>query len=312
MELSSFIGTAEWSEFERGYRTSQFTCRPVPPTGDRFRALWSDWELGAMQRFTCLPQDEGFRLFTRGRQVPREAYLDPRGSLREDSLQKLWASGVSLTMTRFEDYSNAALALQRSLETTLGAPIQINVYLTPGAGQGLGIHTDGHDVLVLQLQGAKTWEIYPGSEGIRTGDAPPTTKPVEILLERGGWLYVPKGLWHRVRNQAAEPSLHFTISLNPMTWGGLLERALERALSQEPALRQTFPPGVAVTPEKAASIGTLLHRFIEQPDNYYGQFRNLGVEVPRAHLGTGSSARRPPPDFRGAAAKWRSAPTGPS
>ncbi len=290
MDLSSFIGAVEWSEFANSYRTSQFTHRQSEAAPDRFQALFSKWELDAFGRFTRLAQDEGFRLFTRGRLVPRDAYLDQAGALRADVMQKLWASGVSITMRGLEDYSNGTLALARTLEAFVHCPVQVNLYMTPGEGQGLGAHFDDHDVLVLQIHGAKTWEIYPDSDGIKSAPknggpgARPAGTPTVVTLEAGGWLYVPKGMWHEVRNKAAEPSIHFTISFHPLTWGRMIQQGLDKALRDEPSFKMSCPAGASVTADQIGRYLSVIQSFVDNPDVYYGGYKHLEMPVPSVEL----------------------------
>lgn len=290
MDLSSFIGAEEWSEFANAYRTRQFAGRPVATTPERLKSLWAQWELDAQCRFTCLAQDEGFRLFTKGKMVPREAYLGQGGVLREDVLKKLWASGVSITLSHLENLSNPTLALTRSLEVALGCPVQVNLYVTPGEGQGLGVHFDDHDVLVLQIRGAKTWDVYPGSDGLNSVAQNPGPKnrpagtPTVITLEQGGWMYVPRGVWHEVRNKAIEPSIHFTVSFHPMTWGRLIEEGVEQATRRAPDFKLACPVDAADYDTQLAEKLALIRPFIDSPANYYRGFKNLHVPVPTSDL----------------------------
>ena len=88
-------------------------------------------------------------------------------------MRELLEAGASLSLARIEHYSNAVLRLSRVLEAELRCPVQVNLYQTPAGGQGLGSHLDGHDVLVLQLEGEKQWQIS-APEGVGLS-APPTS-----------------------------------------------------------------------------------------------------------------------------------------
>jgi hypothetical protein len=111
------------------------------------------------------------------------------------------------------------------LEAELRCPVQVNLYQTPAGGQGLGSHLDKHDVLVLQLEGEKEWQISaPESVGLSILSAPAAESAGKrtALLRAGDWLYLPRGVRHEVRNSGPEPSVHFTIGFHPLTWGALL------------------------------------------------------------------------------------------
>ena len=107
------------------------------------------------------------------------------------------------------------------LELELGHPCQANAYLTPPGSQGFAVHSDTHDVFVLQTAGTKQWELHPPE-----GDEEP-------LLEPGHVMYLPTGTPHAARAQDTV-SLHITIGINQLTWRGLLRRTLAETLAQEP------------------------------------------------------------------------------
>ena len=64
----------------------------------------------------------------------------------------------SLQALQFTDRTFAELSTNLALE--LDHPVQINAYLTPPAEQGLDIHFDFHDVIVVQLAGRKRWRVW--------------------------------------------------------------------------------------------------------------------------------------------------------
>jgi mannose-6-phosphate isomerase-like protein (cupin superfamily) len=107
------------------------------------------------------------------------------------------------------------------LEVELGHPCQANAYLTPPGSQGFAVHSDSHDVFVLQTAGTKQWELQTPE-----GDDEP-------LLEPGHVMYLPTGTPHAARAQDTV-SLHITIGINQLTWRGLLRRAVADAVAQEP------------------------------------------------------------------------------
>ena len=65
---------------------------------------------------------------------------------------------VVLQALQFSDRIFAELSTNLALE--LDHPVQVNAYLTPPAEQGLDIHFDFHDVIVVQLAGRKRWRVW--------------------------------------------------------------------------------------------------------------------------------------------------------
>ncbi len=244
MELSSFIGKPEWLALKGAYQDKRVITQPSG-SPERFKPLWSEWELEAMYRFTLLPESDTFRLFTRGKQVSASAYRDRDGASKLAVVRQLWASGVSINFARLELYSNPVLALSRGLEAAFGCPVRVHFFMTPPQAQGLGVHADHGDVLVLQVQGQKTWDIYHGSNDWSSDDPAVIAEklrshpPESVTLQAGGWLYLPEGVYHEVRNKGAEPSTHFTIGFHELPWAALLEQTLAVAQRSLPSLKET-------------------------------------------------------------------------
>ena len=145
------------------------------------------------------------------------------------------------------------------LAAVLAAQVGANIYLSPAGGKGLRPHYDGHDVLVLQCVGAKLWRIYadfapavqlPTNEVLKFN--PQRYKPGrverEVRLTAGDVLYLPRGLMHTAEAEGT-PSLHVTFSLNALTLGELLQRALKLAVEEDVRLRREVPLGKRLHPE---------------------------------------------------------------
>lgn len=254
MDLSSLFGEREWTEFLEAYRRKETVLKPDMKDA-RFADLWATWELDALYRFTLLPESDTFRLFTRGKQVPGAAYRDKTGASKISIIQQLWSSGVSINCARMELFSNPILMFTRSLEAAIHCPVRAHFFATPAQAQALGVHADHDDVLVVQLRGEKSWDVYADSArwSVETGEIPREALrlPKTVTLKAGGWLYLPKGVYHEVRNTAAEPSTHITFGLHSLSWAALLSRAAEIARQSPSVLSETVT--VAETLENKGS-----------------------------------------------------------
>lgn len=247
----------------------------------RFAGLWAEWEVDAIARFTHAPYNPAaFRLIRGAKTMQPVMYNNRAGRFSVAAFRQLRASGASLALGYFENYSNAALALSRELEVELRCPVQVNLYITPAGNQALGSHTDPHDVLILQVAGWKTWTIYEGSEA--------TDPHSESVIGPGGWLFLPKGTRHEVRNLGTETSVHLTIGFHPLRWGEVFDTALQRARVAHPAINAPILPGGedAVSPE--AMLERLRHilPFVDVPGQlakHYLTFAGLRVPVPPGH-----------------------------
>jgi len=133
------------------------------------------------------------------------------------------AMGLTQSFPRAEASIPGCAAWLASLAEELGVPadaLHAQVFVS-AREEGLGWHFDAHDVLVVQLRGAKRWWVAPNrhltlpvdeqfSPGMRPPLAhlaaapgglpegePPDDDVAAIDLLPGSVLYVPRGTWHR-------------------------------------------------------------------------------------------------------------------
>lgn len=85
------------------------------------------------------------------------------------------------------------------------------MYVAGGTESGLGLHWDEHDVVVVQLEGRRRWSLgslasnaplrerlQPHGLGAVEPDRPAEVGAIDITLDPGDVLVVPRGTWHRV------------------------------------------------------------------------------------------------------------------
>ena len=148
--------------------------------------------------------------------------------------------GASLVLNHLHHRHAPIYHLCQALEEQLYSFASANSYLSPGGSRGYQPHYDGHDILVLHLEGEKTWTVcndihsvdmhqrkLNGGKGIfKMGDD--FGECTEIIFKPGDVLYAPMGTIHyaeavnsQQRNFPQEYSLHLTISLDRQnfSWG---------------------------------------------------------------------------------------------
>lgn len=159
------------------------------------------------------------------------------------------------------------------LEREFGARVQTNVYLTPPDAHGFGIHYDNHDVFVIQIAGAKEWEIYGDrdglpfrGEGFRKGVDETGELKEKFVLSAGECLYVPRGTAHRAPNHGDEPSLHITVGILVQTWAEFMLEAVAEASLRIPEMRNSLPRDMFFDRDKALA-------------DHAGMFRKLSGEI---------------------------------
>lgn len=195
-------------------------------------------------------------------------------------------SGKSLRVNGVQRFAPKVASLCRDLEQLFACSINVNMYLSPGAGKALPVHFDTHDVIVLQLRGAKRWTLFD-----RPVDQPIEYLPLlrseslgsmrrnrlrkdsslqseikiteEFTLEAGDFLYVPRGHWHRAQSTEESSSSHLTIGLLMPTYADVLSIALGELSHQDPRLRAYIPLGYATHADAAETVSTKLREIVD-------------------------------------------------
>jgi len=158
-----------------------------------------------------------------------------------------FAAGATIVLQSLHRYWPPLTRFCRELELALTHPVQVNVYVTPPASRGLGVHHDGHDVFVLQVHGRKQWDVYDAGDDSGAG-AP----IVDAELAPGDALYVPRTFPHQART-AETASVHLTIGVLRTTWRDVLSRAVDEAFTDR-ALDDPLPIGWAEDPGGLAAV----------------------------------------------------------
>ncbi|HYF46312.1 MAG TPA: cupin domain-containing protein [Acidimicrobiales bacterium] len=216
-----------------------------------------------------------FRLVHEGETRPRSAYTTTRrwGATRYEGVIDpvrtiaALADGATLVLQALQTYWAPLGRFCADLHAELGHPTQANAYLTPATERGLGLHYDTHDVVVLQAEGHKRWEVFAprfevplggqhwskvgGGTDLDDGDLTPV---LETVLAPGDCLYLPRGLVHRVVSED-EPSLHVTVGVHVKTWHDVLEGLLAVA-AEDVSVREALPAAV-LRGEEPVDIGVL-------------------------------------------------------
>lgn len=177
---------------------------------------------------------------------------------------ELWSNydkGCTVRLLCPHKHSDAIHALLSTLELELQCMVGANAYLTPPkASQGFAPHYDDIEAFCLQLEGSKRWKVYPpnlelprvSSEDFTPEDLEGKTPVMDVTLEEGDLLYMPRGWIHQActLRDDNEHSLHLTISaMQQWAWVDLLDmimpEALENAATSDTStsLREGLPRG---------------------------------------------------------------------
>jgi len=214
-----------------------------------------------------------FRLAANGEQLPVHTYSRPivtRRStvwhqLQPTELHKRLAEGATLVLDAVDELHPGVGVLAGQLEEWLRTGVQTNLYASWTGTEGFGVHWDDHDVVVVQLDGAKRWRIYGPTRVApmhRDVDVPqpPEEEPIaDLVLTAGDVLYLPRGWWHAVAASEGQHSLHVTCGLQSTTGADLISW-LSEILRADEAVRADVPRFGTPDEQRAflGSIGKLI------------------------------------------------------
>lgn len=202
------------------------------------------------------PTDAGLQLFRNGL-VAQTQYTSESTAmgLRRRRLHKrrFWAqlhAGATLVLNRLEHQSSAMQRLCSDVARFCTLPTSGNAYLSIGGDGSFGRHWDTHDVFAVQLIGSKRWRVFEPTQPLPLADqtsqrspAPCPSQPLlDVTLQAGDLLYLPRGWWHEVL-PGDQPSFHFSIGSYAPTVQDYLVWASQQLLPGVIDARRSFLPG---------------------------------------------------------------------
>jgi hypothetical protein len=184
-------------------------------------ARWLDFTVThsdmAHNRFRLVPQvadgTDVAAALTRSR-----TEVTPR-TIRSFTTAAALEGGQTMVTNQTDAHAGGAMArFTDALSTAYRAAVGINTYLSHGpSSPGFGRHWDDHEVIVLQVIGAKYWELH---QPTMIGPARPYTDEDAAgkvawsgVLEPGQALAIPRGWAHLATGLEDEISFHLTVSM---------------------------------------------------------------------------------------------------
>jgi ribosomal protein L16 Arg81 hydroxylase len=183
-----------------------------------------------------------------GKTVPTSAYTDPVVVQREyvtdrvlpERVAALFRAGATVTWNSLNHYRPNLRALAASLSTLFASQCDVIAFLTPAGRRGLAPHYDPVDVFVIQLEGTKSWRVWPvpeprpGDDAGNLNESALGEPALEVTLAPGDVLYLPYNCAH-VAYALDSVSLHLSLSIAPRRWGALLRDTVAALVKEDPA-----------------------------------------------------------------------------
>ena len=168
--------------------------------------------------------------------------------LNERALHDALRNGASVAINHMHRSFERVSEFAATLVDEIKSPVQVNGYASFRPTNAFNTHWDGHDVIAVQVEGAKRWKVYRP-----THEFPLTNQPgnrVEFdkasaklvwdgVLKAGEFIYVPRGWWHAVKTEETY-SLHLTVGLRPVTGSNFLHWLVDQMLD-DVSLRKDLP-----------------------------------------------------------------------
>ncbi|MGW2250678.1 JmjC domain-containing protein [Kitasatospora sp. NPDC001660] len=229
---------AQWVGDPVGFTTAYWRRRPGvfrPEGGVRSPFTLADVDAALATGFLHEPYVE----MTRAEDpLDRDAYLTPRavyessygGFADERKIRALLDGGATLLMRRVDQWHGPTRDLLARLSAELERAVEAFCFVTPPGTQGVPLHRDDADVLVLQLNGSKSWRVHEGpTDGNWRHGRVEGEPPAEVLrttLHAGEVLYIPRGFAHQaVGNEGL--SVHLSLTVREIHMGDLF-RSLQK------------------------------------------------------------------------------------
>jgi lysine-specific demethylase/histidyl-hydroxylase NO66 len=238
------------------------------------------------------------RLFVGGEPVDPKRYARPREPSARGTqvfadaaaVLRHVGAGATLALEELQTFSPPVAAFAADLARFTGYRVDCTAFLTPAQAKGVSPHYDVASVLLRQVHGAKRWRIYeparrwPTLEW-RPGNEVATRLVLDVTLEEGQSLYIPRGFVH-VGETSGRPSAHLTLGLHGQTWADLLQRALADAASEREELREALPPAFSARDreqlfrDRAALLADVLEKLPWPDDGRDDGWANTGRRPP--------------------------------
>lgn len=203
---------------------------------------------------------------TRERALVPATFYSEGNKLDPARLWRLLDHGASLIFESLDEHVPNLGKLSQSIKVRIPERIWTGAITTTGRSGALKLHYDPQDLIILQIEGTKRWQIYdsPVINPVRGMPEQAPSQNVLVfdeLLRPGDCLFLPAGYWHQCEN-SSDRSLHVGIFVLPLSAAHVVLALAKRLLSEEPSRQPLTRCDDA--PELRATEATLKADLIEK------------------------------------------------
>lgn len=212
--------------------------------------------------------------------IPEADYVEnhfivgaPKRRLKDEAFYGLLQRGATLVLNRADERFLELKALCSEVAEFTNSETLANGYITFSNVGGFGLHWDTHDVMAVQLLGRKRWLIYEptflyplaGQKSSDHKEKIPTEPIMDIVMEPGDLLYVPRGWWHNAL--PIGETFHVAVGIHGPTMMDYLKWLTSRVLQNLAPLRRSARVGLdrAAERNEAAEV---LYAAMRDPKNF--------------------------------------------
>ncbi|MFK7993922.1 MAG: cupin domain-containing protein [Granulosicoccus sp.] len=188
----------------------------------------------------------GVQLTQAGKVIDVASYADEQNRILPLRLFEQHAQGGTIILSQAQKLFAPLNEICREIMRTMNMRCQANVYLSPPGNQGFNAHYDTHDVFILQVSGAKTFNFYPSpielpypEDSFDAGNITSNEIDESIDLVAGDTLYIPRGVVHDAVADSSRSSLHITLGVYPVLIRDMLQEAIQCVSEQDVGFRQS-------------------------------------------------------------------------
>jgi ribosomal protein L16 Arg81 hydroxylase len=252
--LADLVSPLAEEEFFALLRRREFVFRPGS-SGDRYAPLLGWQALRRMIEAGDYPKrrPDDIRVTKESGVIAAERWTTD-GKVDVAKLDGFLAKGFSVVVLHMDEHVPALGAVCDEIRSRTSEGSFIGVVVTSGAALGaFQMHYDPEDLIILQVEGTKRWQVFgPAVANPVRGmpkQTPPNPEPIfDEVLVPGDLLFVPAGNWHHCEC-GLSTSVHLGIFFLPPTGWHAVKEAVRPLLSDElfrtPLTRLDGPAGLA-------------------------------------------------------------------